>query len=250
MATSLILSVTEKDEALLKATCCCFNKARDNNCVVHITHDYVHLFLKMEKKGSLQFAIAFGFAKFSEKLAEEIAIVNKLDRSKYNFEFTSEKRDLKIVVKHITDLSPAGDLEDFEVSESENELETEISSSFKFPIPLNEDIPAVAEDFLNLFGMVKINQCLTLSRNELQLSAVGDRTNLSIKILAKPYSNTNELTKFNMLNASIGGLVRKYKIIQLGTDLPKTLLVSLSATKGIEESFNKTLELMDLLTKE
>lgn len=243
MATNLNLSVTERDTALLKATCCCFNKARDNKCVVRITHDYVHLFLKMEKKGALLFTIAFGLAKFSEQLAETLALVNRLDRSKYQFQFTSGKKSIKISVKHVDDMLPS---EDFEAPKEE----TETTSSFMFPIPLNEEIPSVASDILNLFEMVKIKQCLTLSRNELQLSAVGDRTNLSIKILAKPYSNTNELTKFNMLNASIRGLVRKYKIIQLEEDLPKALLVNLGATKGIEESFNQTLELMDSLTKE
>lgn len=241
---TLILSVTEKDEKLLRATCNCLNEARNNECVIHISHDYFRLFLKMEKRGALMFTISFGLSDFSEQLAEKITLFNAFDREKYGFIFSSDKKCIKICVQPIINI-------DF-MQKSEipvNENSEDCSSYFMFPIPL-DDVPKVTGDLINLFSMVKIKQCLSVSHNELQLAAVGDRTNLNIKLFVRPDVNSNDLTKFNMLNSSINGLVRNYKIVQLDDTLPKALMVYIGATKGIEESFNKTLELMDILTKE
>ena len=241
---TLVLSITEKDEMLLRATCNCLNEARSNECVVHLAHDYFRLFLKMEKRGELLFTISFGLSDFSEQLAEKISIFNAFDRKKYRYIFSSGKKCIKICVQPITKLDLT---QKAEVTVNENS--EDCSSHFMFPIPL-DDVPNVTGDLLNLFGMVKIAQCLTVTHNELQLSAVGDRTNLNIKLFVRPDVNSNDLTTFNMLNSSITGLVRNYKIVQLDDTLPKALIVYIGATKGIEESFNKKLELMHFLTKE
>ena len=242
---TLVLSVTEKEEELLRATCNCLNEARDNECIIHISHDYFRLILKMEKKGALLFTISFGLSDFSEQLAEKITLFNAFDREKYGFIFSSDKKCIKICVQPITKMDL---IQKSEIPVNEN-LE-DCTKNFIFPIPLDEDVPAITRDLLNLFGIVKIKQCLTVTHNELQLAAVGDRTNLNIKLFVRPDVNSNDLTKFNMINSSINGLVRNYKIVQLDDSLPKALMVYIGVTKGIEESFNKTLELIDLLTKE
>ena len=243
----LTIKVTEKDESLLQEICKCLNKARINNCIIHLSHDYVRLTIKIEKEGALLFTVSFPLSDFSEKLAEEIVAIAAFDNNSFYYNFEAEKKSLKISVHSNQEHTET----DETIScSSEEEKPANIVNSYRFSIPLEDELPEIVGDLLNLFSLVKIKQGLIVTNNELQLSAVGDRTNLNIKLFVKPHVKGNDLTKFNMLNASISGMFRKYRVIKLDNSLPQALVVTLGATKGIEESFNKTLELMDILTKE
>ena len=243
----LTIKVTEKDETLLQEICKCLNKARENGCIVHLSHDYVRLTIKIEKEKLLLFTVSFPLSDFSEKLAEEIVAIAAFDNNSFYYNFKAEKKSLIISVNH----NQVNYGTDETVScPSEDENPANVVNIYRFSIPLKDELPKIVGNLLNLFSLVKIKQGLIVTNNELQLSAVGDRTNLNIKLFVKPHVKVNDLTKFNMLNASISGMFRKYRVIKLDDALPQALVVTLGATKGIEESFNKTLELMDILTKE
>ena len=242
---TLSVSIAEKDKKFLEQACYCLNQARQNSCEVRVRHNSGRIVVYAKKKEMLHFRISFAVTCFGDELIDKISAIDALDKRKYYLTFSSESEKLKITVFPV---SVKQKEEKVSIPKSEDYLK-EVTDSVQFSVPLAKTMP-VTEHMLQLFNLVKIKQLLTATNRTMEISAIGNDTSISLKFGI--ISNDTELMdyyfRFNYLN-TVGGVRNNFRIIDLGTKLPKSLKITVFAEPEKVATFNAALDLVNSITK-